>query len=252
MAILRIGEQEIRIDGILFDKDGTLFDFMSLWGAWAQNLLAALKPALRFEAEPSPFRLLGTLHDEQGNVSGYDPKGPLAMASIPEIETIAAWHLYVNGKAWNDALELARGYCRSAELQAGQNAAVTPIAGLTGFLDQCSAYGVKTAVVTSDTTESAEKHLQWAGIRHQFHSIIGEDQVSVGKPHPQMVEIACSELGLHPSQTVLIGDSNGDMQMGKQAWVARVIGIAADGQAKQALYDADVLISSYEDLALRR
>ena len=32
------------IDGLLFDKDGTLFDFRKSWGAWAQAFLARLAP----------------------------------------------------------------------------------------------------------------------------------------------------------------------------------------------------------------
>ena len=30
------------IDGIVFDKDGTLFDFRSSWGRWAEGFLAGL------------------------------------------------------------------------------------------------------------------------------------------------------------------------------------------------------------------
>ena len=28
------------IDGLLFDKDGTLFDFEATWSAWTRDLLA--------------------------------------------------------------------------------------------------------------------------------------------------------------------------------------------------------------------
>ena len=30
------------IDAVIFDKDGTLFDFRSSWGAWTRNLMAEL------------------------------------------------------------------------------------------------------------------------------------------------------------------------------------------------------------------
>jgi len=30
------------IDGVVFDKDGTLFDFRQSWGGWAARMLALL------------------------------------------------------------------------------------------------------------------------------------------------------------------------------------------------------------------
>ena len=35
------------IDAIIFDKDGTLFDFRASWGAWTMSLLDELATKLR-------------------------------------------------------------------------------------------------------------------------------------------------------------------------------------------------------------
>ena len=47
-------EQKMRVDGILFDKDGTLFDFRTTWNAWAAkliNLKALCDSAIARQAE---------------------------------------------------------------------------------------------------------------------------------------------------------------------------------------------------------
>jgi len=53
------------IDGIVFDKDGTLFDFRRSWGGWVQGVLAelatdpghaaALADVLRFDPATGDF-----------------------------------------------------------------------------------------------------------------------------------------------------------------------------------------------------
>ena len=48
------------IRAILFDKDGTLFDFQATWGAWAQRLLTEFSGNDRARA------------DEMAQVLGFD------------------------------------------------------------------------------------------------------------------------------------------------------------------------------------
>lgn len=66
MAGLRIGQLTVPCSGILFDKDGTLMDLMSMWGVWAETVLRGMEDQLRLMgAGPdgvSP-KLLGTRHD---------------------------------------------------------------------------------------------------------------------------------------------------------------------------------------------
>ncbi len=39
---------EMRVDGILFDKDGTLFDFGSTWNTWAARVIPECISAIEF------------------------------------------------------------------------------------------------------------------------------------------------------------------------------------------------------------
>ena len=75
------------IDGVIFDKDGTLFDFRSSWGAWTETMLGELA------TNPDTARRLGL-------VLGYDlatrqflPGSPVVAMTTPEIADILHPHL---------------------------------------------------------------------------------------------------------------------------------------------------------------
>ncbi|MNG36517.1 hypothetical protein D3C84_1235630 [compost metagenome] len=70
-----------------------------------------------------------------------------------------------------------------------------------------------------------------------------------------MVRLACEMLSIECSDAAVIGDTNGDMRMGRAACAAVSIGIHAaagseDGQ--RVLADADEMISAYVQLSIRR
>ena len=249
MTMLLVNGRAYEIDGILFDKDGTLLDFLGLWGAWADCLYERLRAglaALGIEWRMNEWtELLGTFHAADGPMIGYDRKGPFAMGSIDDVTAILAGKAYRYGLPWNEALELVRS-CRiqaAAELDRMRPARALP--GLHRFLEQCAQRGLPLAVVTADDTKEARKHLHWLGIDHHFADIIGNDRVSRGKPDPEMARLACASLGIEPSRTALIGDTAGDMQMGKAAGVSLTIGIGAPGGPP----GADEVVSDYDALA---
>ena len=57
------------------------------------------------------------------------------------------------------------------------------------------------------------------------------------KPHPSMVLTAMAELGVEPADTVMIGDTGFDMEMGQAAGV-RCLGVTWGYHSSQALRDA--------------
>jgi len=249
MATLLVSGRAYDIDGILFDKDGTLLDFLSLWGKWTDFLYSRLRDELAargIEWRMSEWTdLLGTVHAPDGPMIGFDRSGPFAMGSLDQVTAILAGQAYRCGVPWHDALEMVRR-CRSlAGEELERTRPVKALPGLRRFLEQCAQRGLPLAVVTADDTMEARKHLHWLGIDRYFADIIGNDRVSRGKPDPEMVRLACASLGIEPSRTALIGDTAGDMQMGKAAGVRLTVGIGASGGPP----GADVVISDYGELA---
>ncbi|MDP1512520.1 HAD family hydrolase [Paenibacillus sp. CMAA1739] len=241
--------------GILFDKDGTLLDFIQLWGPWARSILDMMEQHLAVAGAGFTMEkgnVLGTVHDQEGRVIGYDPSGPLAMGTVDESTGVLAWQLYTAGIPWNEAVQLVREFNKTAMADVRRQRAAKVFSGLRTLLEQSRRAGMKLAVVTSDSTEAAQEHLEWMGLTSYFDVIIGHDRVTYGKPDPEMAEKACELLGLSPMDVVVIGDSNGDMQMGKRAGVRLAIGFAPEPERSRHLLDADKVVRGYEELEVRR
>ncbi|RUT28691.1 HAD family hydrolase [Paenibacillus zeisoli] len=253
MPNVNIQGRSIPITSILFDKDGTLLEFLMLWGRWAEAVNRSMTEKLAqldFTLPVGPAGLLGTIQDEQGRVTGYDKTGPLAMASEEETLGLLAWQLYAAGIPWNEAIRQVQEICSSAMDQVRTSGEVQPMEGLISLLDQCKALGIRLAVVTTDSTENARQHLQAMSIEHYFDCVVGRERVKNGKPAADMVELACAELGTLPGEAAVVGDSNADMQMGKAAGAAITIGYGKGEEARGYLLDADYLISSYLELVI--
>jgi phosphoglycolate phosphatase len=254
MPELQIDNQSYAISGILFDKDGTLLDFVSMWGRWSELLLGGFLRRLgknEFAIRPELIpHLFGTVHDIDGTITDYDRNGPLAMGSMDELYAVLIWHGYHAGLSWAAAKEIVLACKEEADAELERTRPVLPLPGAVEFIAECYKMGIPLGVVTADETAAAEKHLQWLGIRHYFGTVIGNDLAERGKPFPDMMEIACSRLSIACSQTAIIGDTNGDMRMGRAAGAAVTIGIAGTSNDCM-LPDAEVVIPSFSSLRLR-
>src|SRR5699024_6489823 len=120
---------------------------------------------------------------------------------------------------------------------------------LETFLNALHKADVRLGVVTSDDTDQAEFHLRKLGINEYFGSVIGNDAVSRGKPFPDSVEKACRELHIRPENTLIIGDSNGDMITGENAQMQAKIGIVPmQIETFHHLKASDHIIRDYESM----
>lgn len=252
MASLTVGGDVYELDAILLDKDGTLLDFVSMWGYWSEQVMTAFEAeltgrGLKTLATAAIPSLWGTEHHESGRIIGYDRNGPLAMGTMGDLYAVLAWQGYLAGMSWAEARAAAIrcGEAAGAALEKERPARL--LDGVKTFLDACRQQGLKLAVVTADDTDAALRHLEWLGIRAYFGAVIGTDQVEKGKPFGDMAELACASLGVQPARTAVIGDTNGDMLMGRAA--GAVLRIALAGEAV-ACPDANYIITGYEELRL--
>jgi len=64
------------------------------------------------------------------------------------------------------------------------------------------------AIVTSSSRRTADEHLALAGIRDRFENILTRDDVTRGKPSPDLYLLAAARLGVKPELCVAVEDSN--------------------------------------------
>lgn len=254
MRELHVNNRSYKIEGVILDKDGTILQFEPFWGTWAKvmsdTLLVFLKqqyPMLNQEVFGfDRFNLLQTNEKRD-----YDPDSPLAICSMNELDTILSWQLYLRGLPWSETKHILKQCQIITNQKIDEIRPVYPVKGLVKFLKNCQSVNIPAAIVTADDMKSALKQISWMDIGRFFSSVIGEDQVKNGKPDPTMVLLTCQKLNIKPSDIAVIGDTQADIEMGKNAGAAVTIKIGKEAtHNNKYLTYADEVITDFCDLYL--
>ncbi|NCA68608.1 MAG: HAD family hydrolase [Sphingobacteriia bacterium] len=88
--------------------------------------------------------------------------------------------------------------------------------GARATLEWLSGQGYRLAVATGKGRVGLDKALTETGLGALFHATRCADE-TLSKPHPQMLHELMDELGAAASQTLMIGDTEYDLQMAKNA-----------------------------------
>ncbi len=84
--------------------------------------------------------------------------------------------------------------------------------GLTELLHYLKEHNYKTIVATSSARNRVDKILNNAGIYQFFDDIICGDEVTHGKPHPEIFLTACQKLNVDSQQAIVLEDSEAGIQ----------------------------------------
>ncbi len=206
------------IRGILFDKDGTLFDFRATWGGWSKRLLKNLAQ----EAGVAPEAL--------GRAVGFDvttgifaPDSAVIAHPVPEIAALLLPHL--PGMEAGALVERMNALSAEAEL--------VPAVPLVPLFRRFRAMGLRIGLVTNDGEAPARAHLAWAGVEGFFDYVAGFDSGHGAKPEPGPLLAFARAEGLDPTEVIMVGDSRHDLIAGKAAGmpvVAVLTGVAEAGE----------------------
>ena len=112
--------------------------------------------------------------------------------------------------------------------------AVPLMPGILELLDYLESTGIPKAVATSTQTSKAIDKLEKSGIAHRFSTLIGGDQVSNGKPAPEIYINAAKALSVEPANCLALEDSPNGVKAAVAAKM-RVIQIPDTVQPDEAL-----------------
>ncbi|MBI2483867.1 HAD family hydrolase [Candidatus Uhrbacteria bacterium] len=103
-------------------------------------------------------------------------------------------------------------------------------------------------IFTSRRSPSVLPTLKQAGIDSFFDVIIAGDHVQNGKPHPEGLLKALSALKANPMDAYMIGDTDLDIMVGKNAF-AKTIGVSWGMRGSDVrTYGADHVVDSMEEI----
>ncbi len=217
----------MRADGILFDKDGTLFDFAATWNVWAagmirgfangdDSLARAIADALVFDLDAGSFR------PESFVIAGTNREAAEAVArAMPGSDV--------------DRIE-------DRLMQGAAGAPLVPPVPLVPFLDGLAAQGLRLGVMTNDSEYSARAQLRSAGVDTHFDFIAGFDSGYGAKPDPAPLLAFADIHRLDPARVVMVGDSTHDLIAGRRAGMQTVAVLTGMAMTDELAPYADVVL----------
>ncbi|HXF95581.1 MAG TPA: HAD-IA family hydrolase [Gemmatimonadales bacterium] len=172
----------------LFDLDGTLIDSIDL-------ILRSYRHTLRVHR-------------------GIEPPDEVWMRGL-------GTPLWVQFRHWTDdqaEIEAMVATYRAYNLE-HHDTLVRPYDGVADAVRQLDAAGKRLGLVTSKMRSGALRGLRLLGLEQTFHAVVGADEVTHPKPHPEPVLKALDLLGAPAADAVFVGDSRHDIECGRAAGV---------------------------------
>ena len=195
------------IKGLLFDKDGTLFDFHKTWGVWCAQAINAMAAD---DAEVAD-RLAGVLMFDR--ISGsFLKESPVIAGTLGELVDMV--HTVFPDREKVSLHEELRASATDIDM--------VPAVPLMPLLTVFKSRELRIGVATNDAESAALTQLDRAGLGGQFDFIAGYDSGYGGKPEPGMLLAFADQMGLNPAEVAMVGDTTHDLHAGKAAGMVRV------------------------------
>jgi phosphoglycolate phosphatase len=240
---LRCGDRRFsNIRAIVFDKDGTLGQSEAFLLKLVDQRLACL--AEQFGAiDRAPLRRSWGLTP----FGGLSPLGLMAVGSRRDNEIATAAFL-AGERPWMATLEQVSAAFQAASDAFPERGPLTPLqVGIRSLLEVLQAKGIKLAILSADRTENVIEFAQWHRIDQHFDLMLGA-QPDLPKPDGRLLALVCSNLGVLPGHTLVIGDSSADINLAHNGGAAGAIGVTWCWPEAYELPGADVMLNGVEEI----
>ena len=234
---------------LVFDKDGTLIDFHTIWASRmvsaAESIVSSCKG--KDDLRDRLFRAVGFSLERNQTLGD----GPLATAPIVELETIVATVLYQSGIPWDDAVALAVEHLTKRMVALPAADQIRPRANLVSLLRSFQNAEIRLAVATSDNRLPTEICLEFLGIASLIEQLLcGDDLKSPRKPNPAVLRDIADSFSSPIDKVIMVGDTVSDIRMAKTAGAVAVAVTGGAGSREELEQQADVVIDSLEEISV--
>lgn len=119
---------------------------------------------------------------------------------------------------------------------------LTPLAGAAEWLARLHAGGWRQAIASSAPLANVEVMLGALRLGELFDAIVSAEDVTAGKPDPQVFVQAAERLGVPPSHCIVVEDAAAGIEAARRA------GMRSIGVSRTATLDADLFVRSLAEL----
>jgi HAD superfamily hydrolase (TIGR01509 family) len=200
---------------IIFDLDGTILDTETPEFVSWQEIYAARGVTLD---QAVWSQAIGTTD------SGFDPYAHLEALSGNPVD--------------RPSVRAAR-HARFDDLMA----TAEPRDGIVAWLDEARERGLRIGLASSSGINWVTRFLTALSLRDRFEVLATRDRVKLGKPAPDLYELALAELGVHPAEAIAVEDSPNGVASAKSAGLF-CVAVPNPLTAALPLHRADVVLPS--------
>ena len=208
--------EALEIRAVIFDLDGVIADSHALHErAWRELLL---------EVDESPTAELADVV-RQGK---------------PRSEILK---MLFQGRS---SQELAKLGARKDVLYQENSARLQPVEGVIGWIRELHDRGFLLAVATSAARERALDTLRQFGVEALFPVIVTASDVPAAKPDPALFLTASEALGIEPSRTLVIEDSEAGLAGAKAAGMKCAFYSPRGHSARASIVEPDFVLRAFD------
>ncbi|EFO82748.1 hypothetical protein CRE_00488 [Caenorhabditis remanei] len=223
---------------VIFDKDGTLLCFHTMWIPWIQHAAQSIESSTGLVLFPQIAKALGLCLIENKVKPGLLAEGTTGQIAH-EISTL----LMDNGIKSFEARELTNNSLTTSNDQIIANELVKELSDTVSLFTRLKHHGTKIAVCTADNRKSSLLALKRMNVDHMVDMVVcGDDKNTVPKPSPHNALKICQHLNIEPSKAIMVGDTRVDMEMAHNAELGAAVGVLSGIGCKDHLHRADILL----------
>lgn len=228
-------EQTIR--GVIFDKDGTLFNYAQVWCSVIKRIVNSVMITFDIDrkkqekAKADLFRIIGVDQKGKSYPDGIVFNHNRKLKAFCRLFTFCLRY-HINPVSFTFLLtDMIRD----------------PSEGITGKLKamdfsqvqqlfrELTENNVVIGVVTNDTTISTKNCLKYMGLESYVSFLRTKDSNCKGKPDSQSIRQFCSQFMLRPEEICVVGDTIADMQYAINGEVGLKIAVLSGSGDMEAL-----------------
>jgi phosphoglycolate phosphatase len=223
--------------GVIFDKDGTLFDLDARWLPYFRGFVTGVADRC---GDPSLGPLLSSVLGV-GDV-GLLPDRPAAIDTGAHIVELVVAALVERGGDPEASLAVVTAAAAAARL-----GVLTPLGDVASALHGLAAGGRRLAIATSDGRPNTIAELAQFGWLGLFGTIRCGDDSGPVKPDPRVLSSIAEEWGLSLQEVLYVGDNRHDLATARAAGVP-FVAVRRVGQEPWAVDFGDAQVLSVDEL----